>query len=538
MTRLAAALFGGMMLILAPAARAADHPASGTWKFSLPAAEDERIVFLFMLSETDKGWVGDFLGTSQELGAEPAIEKTVVKDDNVSFTLKIGTRLLSFDGRVAKDGKKISGSLSFGAQLLLIDLLPSKLKILSEKEAFNLARETLAQSEGGQEFFGALPAVLSQATTKKLKPDEVRALVDRASKIAEGYGQRWQRNTAMRIANALVDQEAYVPVALEQARLAERSLKADDDAATQMQVLQDLVKVLTRAKKTDELKPIEARLVKLEARDYADYVKRFPPFKPDEFKGRKAKSDRVCLIELFTGSECPPCVAVDLACDALQQTYKPSEVIVLQYHLHIPGPDPMTAPDNFDRARAYGNKVGGTPALFFNGKADGTGGGRIAQAKQKYTTYREAVDEWLEKPAGAKIQLAASQKGNEISIKASLSNVAMPGDKVFLRFVLVEERVRFQGGNGLGYHHSVVRAFPGGVKGFAVTKKDLEQTATVDVEKVKEEINKSLDDFAKREDASFPIRPMALRNLRVVAFVQNDETGEVLQAAQVDVEEK
>lgn len=537
MLRFIAALFGGFLLST-PAIPAADHPAAGTWKFSLPASEDERIVFLFMLSETDKGWVGDFLGTSQDLGAEPAIEKVVVKENNVSFTLKVGTRVLTYDGRVAKDGKKISGSLSFGPQLLLIDLLPSKLKILGPKEAFNLARETLAQSEGGQEFFAALPVVLSQATARKLTPEEVRALVDRATKIAEDYGQRWQRSIAMRVANALVEQEAYVPIALEHARLAERSLKPDDDAATQMQVLQDLAKVLARAKKNDELKPIEARLVKLEARDYADYVKKFPPFKPDEFKGRKAKSDRVCLVELFTGSECPPCVAADLACDALAQTYKPSEVILLQYHLHIPGPDPMTAPDNMERARAYGNKVGGTPALFFNGKADGTGGGRITQAKQKYTAYRESVEEWLEKPAGARIQLAAGQKGNEISIKASLSNVEMPGDKVFLRFVLVEERIRFQGGNGLGYHHSVVRAYPGGVKGFAVTKKDMEQTATVDVEKVREEITKYLNEFSKREDAAFPIKPTALRNLRVVAFVQNDETGEVLQAAQADVEEK
>ncbi len=536
MVRFIAALFGGLML-LSPAVRAADHPAAGTWKFSLPA-EENPIVFLFMLSETDKGWVGDFLGTSQDLGTEPAIEKVSVKDDVVNFSLKIGQRSFSYDGRIAKDGKKISGTLNFGERLLLIDLMPSKLKILSEKEAFNLARETLTQTEGGPDFFNALPKVLSQATAKKLKAEEVRALVDRAGKVAEAYGPRWQRTIAMRIANSLVEQDAFMAIAIEQARLAERSLKPDDDAATQMQVLQDLAKVLTKAKKTDELKPIEARLVKLEARDYADYVKKFPPFKAEEFKGRKNKSDRVCLVELFTGSECPPCVAADLACDALQQTYKPSELIVLQYHLHIPGPDPLTSPDNMDRAGLYGDKVGGTPALFFNGKADGTGGGRIAQAKLKYSAYRESVDEWLEKPSGAKIQLAASQKGKDISIKAVVSNVAAPGEKVFLRFALVEERVRFQGGNGLSYHHSVVRSMPGGVKGFAVTKKDMEQTATADLDKIREEINKHLDDISKRADHTFSARPMALRNLRVVAFIQNDDTGEVVQAAQVDVEEK
>lgn len=537
MFRYFSAVVGGIIL-LTPIASAADHAASGTWKFSLPASEDERIVFLFMLSETEKGWVGDFLGTSQDLGAEPAIDKVVVKDDNVNFNLKVGTRTFTFDGRVTKDGKKISGSLNFGDRLLLVDLLPSKLKILSEKEAFNLARETLTQSEGGQEFFGALPTVLSQATARKLKPEEVRTLVDRAVKIAEAYGPRWQRSIAMKIANALVEQEAYVAVALEQARLAERSLKPDEDSSTQMQILTDLAKVLTKAKKTDELKPIEARLVKLEARDYAEYAKKFPPFKPEEFKGRKAKSDRVCLVELFTGSECPPCVAADLACDALTQSYKPSELILLQYHLHIPGPDPMTGPENMDRARMYGDKVGGTPAVFFNGKADGSGGGRIQQAKAKYSAYSEAVNDWLEKPAGAKIQLSVALKGSEIAIKAAVSNVEKPGEKIFLRFVLVEERIRYTGGNGLGYHHCVVRDFPGGIKGFAVTKKELEQTATVDVDKVRAGLTKYLDDFGKKEDHSFSLKPTALRNLRIVAFVQNDETGEVLQAAQVDVDEK
>ena len=50
------------------------------------------------------------------------------------------------------------------------------------------------------------------------------------------------------------------------------------------------------------------------------------------------------LVELFTGAECPPCVAADLAFDALGKTYKPTDVVLLEYHLHIPGPDALTNP--------------------------------------------------------------------------------------------------------------------------------------------------------------------------------------------------
>ena len=45
-----------------------------------------------------------------------------------------------------------------------------------------------------------------------------------------------------------------------------------------------------------------------------------------------AKNDRAVLVELFTGSQCPPCVAADLAFDTLAKTYKPADAILLEYH--------------------------------------------------------------------------------------------------------------------------------------------------------------------------------------------------------------
>jgi hypothetical protein len=112
---------------------------------------------------------------------------------------------------------------------------------------------------------------------------------------------------------------------------------------------------------------------------------------------------------------------------------------------------------------------------------------------------------------------------------------------VSLRFALAEERVRYSGGNGIRYHHSVVRAMPGGPKGFPLPKASAEQTVTVKLDEVRAANHKALDEFVgelKKQgaDFSFGARPMALKNLKVVAFVQNDETNEVLQAVQVDVD--
>jgi hypothetical protein len=183
-----------------------------------------------------------------------------------------------------------------------------------------------------------------------------------------------------------------------------------------------------------------------------------------------------------------------------------------------------------------------TPQLFFNGKADTTGGGaQPKMARLKYQAFRETIDELLEKPATVRLTATAALKGDELTIKAAVADLAKPGEKVALRFALAEERVRYQGGNGIRYHHAVVRAMPGGAKGFPLPKAAAEQTVTIKLDDVRAANNKALDEFAdtlKKQgaDFSFAARPMALKNLKVVAFVQNDETSEVLQAVQVDLD--
>ena len=50
------------------------------------------------------------------------------------------------------------------------------------------------------------------------------------------------------------------------------------------------------------------------------------------------------LVEVFTGAECPPCAAVDLAFDGLMKAYTPRDAILLQYHIHVPAPIRSPAP--------------------------------------------------------------------------------------------------------------------------------------------------------------------------------------------------
>jgi thiol-disulfide isomerase/thioredoxin len=322
-----------------------------------------------------------------------------------------------------------------------------------------------------------------------------------------------------------------------QAKRAERLLTDDDDAATRLKALEAVARALAKAGKPDEAKPYTAQIAKLEARDYAEYARTLP-FKPEPFAGRKGKSDRAVVVEIFTGAECPPCVAVDLAFDGLMRAYKPADVVLLQYHVHIPGPDPLTSPDGMKRLEDYyADQVRGAPTVFIGGKLGEAGGGPAAAAEKKYASFRKQIEEGLEKPPGVKLGLtiAKGEKGG-FTAKAAVSDLETPGEKVMLRFALAEERIRYTGGNGIRYHHMVVRSMPGGAKGVALAQKSAEHSVSFDPDAVRAELAKYLDKFAA-EESPFPRpdRPLALRNLKLIAFVQNDASREILHAVQVEV---
>ncbi len=531
------------LAILAVAAPAVAAPPAGNWKFrtSLPTQQGPLdITFLLAFTDADGKWVGDFIGTSTPLRIEPKVTGLTVTGDAVKFNIEFrkGETAFEFDGVLAKDGKKLSGSVTkLGGPLELTDLYPSKLKKLTDP--FELAREDFAQLDGGQPLFDAGFTILAKAAAKKLTADEARGVAEKLTKAAGGYGARWERTTALRLADTLVGQEGLGDVAVAQARRAERMLTDDTPVALQMAVLDTVARVLTKAGKAADAKKYEADLAKLEAQDLAAYAKETVAFETPAFAGRTAKSDRVAVVEVFTGAECPPCVAADAAFDALLKTYKPADVVCLQYHLHVPGPDPLTNEDTMGRAAvAFGEKIS-APRLLVNGKETIKGGGALAVAKEKYTDLRAAVEKGLEEPAKAKLALTVTRGDKGLVVKAAVSDLDKPGEKVMLRFAVVEPLVRYVGGNGARFHQNVVRAMPGGATGFPLPKKALDQTVAVNVDDVRGGLGKYLDKFAE-DFAPFPTpaRPLALKNLKVIAFIQDDASGDILTAAQVDLDAK
>jgi len=223
--------------------------------------------------------------------------------------------------------------------------------------------------------------------------------------------------------------------------------------------------------------------------------------------------------------------------DGLIKAFKPKDVVTLQYHQHIPGPDPLTNPDCVARwdfyRKEFPEQVRGTPTSIFNGKPGGGTGGFMSDSERKYKQYTDVIEPLLEKTTDVKVAGRATRKGDKIDIGVE---VAGADADLTLRLVVVEENIKYVGGNQIRFHHHVVRAMPGGPEGVAIKDRAFKHAATTDLGDVKKALTKYLDDFAKTRPFPKADRPMDMKALRVIALVQNDKTKEIVQALQMDVE--
>jgi len=479
----------------------------------------KRLVGLVHLESADGKWTVKMIEGGMKL-SDPK-----VADGMLRFTLSAEDGAFKFEGRLPKgDAKMITGSVEVGDRAIPVELERTNLKALDE---FELQKEALTKATG-YEVTNIAITLLAQAEKQKAKPEDVRNWADKAYKAAEPYGARVQAHDTLRIAEMLSDQDGYGDVAVTFARRAERNLDSKAKLSQTKRVLDILAAALKKAGKADEAKEVEARIDKLN-----------PEIKPKPFAGRKAKSDRVVLVELFTGAECPPCLAADKAFDALEKTYKPGEVVLLEYHQHIPRPDPLTNPASERRLRYYVPPMeSGTPMLFLNGKLKSEDGGGDFEASERYDEYVEGITPLLETPANGVLKVTAKRAENKVEITAEASEVdAKMDSNVRLRLALVEEKVQYKGGNGIPEYHHVVRDMPGGLAGIPVKGGSAKQSVTVDLDDLKKELKKYLENYNKESEDKFPkkLPEIELKNLRVVAFLQSDKTQEVMQAMQVDV---
>ncbi len=268
----------------------------------------------------------------------------------------------------------------------------------------------------------------------------------------------------------------------------------------------------------------------------AVYRKRLTSFaeKPSE---EAPSGNRVVLCELFTGAACPPCVAADVATCGLEVTYPRLQVVVLRYHQHIPGPDPLTNADGEDRFASY-YRGQGTPTVLLNGAlVDGLGGG-LARAPEIYSSLRQYIDPQLSQKSPLKVRLAAKVEDDVLQIAADVQGLDQlseePGE-VRLRVVIAEDEIHFLARNGVRSHEMIVRRMVGGPEGIAAKDGKLTMKEAIPLANLKASLSDYLKKYEESENVDFPAKPLELKRLHIVAFVQNDESREVLQTNAVSV---
>jgi thiol-disulfide isomerase/thioredoxin len=251
------------------------------------------------------------------------------------------------------------------------------------------------------------------------------------------------------------------------------------------------------------------------------------PFHPAHFSPEPGWAGKAVLVELFTGSECPPCVAADLGFEGLMHSYPIQYVAILVYHLHIPRPDPMTNPAALDRAAYYGTRS--TPSTFFDGESKLGGGGGRVNSESKFNQYYEEINSRLYAEPDVQLKIEAVLNGNIVKVTYEADKVL---DNVDFNVALVQGEEKYAGSNGIVFHKLVVRDF---LNVEAVSS----NTVEFDITKAEKAGEDHLADYEKENSIQFKEKHFKIdsSDLRVVFFVQDKESKKVYNAVVADVQE-
>jgi hypothetical protein len=523
-------------------------PFEGTWKVMTLPAGKEITMWLVRIDQKEDGLHATIVNSPLSPFAGATVEEVRADGDALHLRFDDKDRSYAFvfyrpEGEATP--KRLPGSTSIRGERDFARLERTDQKSMDEKAALivydsdnelkrmlrldpgadrEAALRKLADQEAGQSAEYIARLALVDALAGRGDEGGARDQAGKATAFASPYGPEMRRKALRDSARAA----GHLPaLALDYARQAEATLEPSTPPEERLPILKVLTERLRAAGKDGEVAEVEARMERAEEELDRTWEEKSLPFEPAPFPGRRGKSRRAVLVELFTGAQCLPCVAADLAFDGLLRTCPPGDVVLVQYHLHIPGPDPLANRDTERRAEYY--RVPGTPNLRIDGREGPEAGGNRDMARDTYTRLLGGIAEELEAEAAATLTVTAARHGERVEVTAEAGGLPRRGA---LRLLLVEDVARYLGGNGQRLHHHVVRAFPGGVDGVRAAGGAARQHVTIDLAELRKSLRAELAESPASKEGSWP-----LKRLKVVALAQDDDSKDVLQAAQADVPE-
>ncbi len=253
------------------------------------------------------------------------------------------------------------------------------------------------------------------------------------------------------------------------------------------------------------------------------------PYRPGTFQPTAEWKGKVVLAEIFTGSECPPCVAADLGFDGLSEAYATKYLAILVYHLPIPRPDPIMNPATKKRQDYYA--VNSTPTTLIDGNKK-VGGGTKAMAAGKFKEYSDEINAKINEAPQVVLKAAGIRAGDIVKIDYSFDKV-IPNAEYHIALVQKEEKYR--GSNGIVFHKLVVRDFA------TIDPAAAAKQVSFDLAANEKATDQYLTEFEKTYDR-IPNFRFAERHFKIdrthlafVFFAQDKETKKVLNAFASDV---
>ncbi len=264
---------------------------------------------------------------------------------------------------------------------------------------------------------------------------------------------------------------------------------------------------------------------------YHDYLRSQAPAEPVP---ALKPSARPVLVELFTGVSAPTCVAAEAAFSVLAHHYADAPVMFLQYHLHFPGPNPMSNPGN--EAVQFSLNSSGAPRAYLNRREVGNVSGFIAAVPGALGTLRREIEAELAQESEIELQLGVEAAGpDQWRCFATVDPGKPPQARRRLHLVLTEREVHYRGVNGVPVHAHVVRKILGPVEGTAPKPEGLAYEQVVDLTALRAELRKELEQLETTHKFKFDAIPLELTDLDLVAFVTDERTRRVLHSASVPV---
>lgn len=181
----------------------------------------------------------------------------------------------------------------------------------------------------------------------------------------------------------------------------------------------------------------------------------------------------------------------------------------------------------------YGEKT--PPLLLVDGRfLPGITGG-IAELPIVYRRLRFTVETSLKDKIDLSLKMSARADKELIAFDVKALGLKSFPANTRLQIVLAEDNVEFAASNGIRFHAMLARSMPAGVAGVAPVQGVLSYQGDIDISRLKRQLIRQLAKAEVDADAPFDAKPLEFKALHLVAFIQNSETGEVLQAASIPV---